>query len=146
MKKFIYFYMCILLSLFIAISLSLITFSFANSPTFLEQEILDDKRDWVNMKTRQANHSEFKVPDITSANYFSDGRNLNVTLWLSKAFKEPSRLFKEVDYGMFIDSDFNNKTGFGGIDYNIEIRWSNDTNLWTKKIERYGHYDTNVKT
>jgi hypothetical protein len=146
MNKFTYFYMCILLSLFFAITLSLITFSFANSPTFSEQQIRDDKRDWVNMKTRQANHSEFKVPDITSVNYFSDGGSLNVTLWLSRVFKEPSRLYKEVDYGMFIDSDFNNKTGFGGIDYKIEIRWSNDTNLWTKKIERYGYYDTNVKT
>ncbi len=138
--------MCISFSLFFVITLDFLTFSFAYSPPFLEQQILDDKRDWVNMKTRQPEKNEFRVPDITSVNYFSDGKFLNATLWLSKPFNEPSRLFKEVDYGMFIDSDFNNKTGFGGIDYNFEIRWNNDTNLWTKKIERWGYYDTNKKT
>jgi hypothetical protein len=98
------------------------------------------------MKTMEGNNTAFGVPDIRSVDYFSDGKFLNATLWLSSPFNEHPSLFKEVDYGMFIDSDFNSKTGFGGIDYNIEIRWNNLTNVWTEKVERWGQKDTYQKT
>lgn len=137
---------CILYELFAIIIICELNFTFADSPSFPEQEIVDKVGDWVSMKTRQAANNEFRVPDITSVDYFSDGKFLNATLWLSKPFKEqPPDLFKEVDYGMFIDSDFNSKTGFGGIDYKVEIGWKNDTKIWTKTIERWGQYDTNRK-
>jgi len=80
------------------------------------------------MTTKKSANFEFGVPDITSVNYFRDGNVLNTTLWLSKPFSEHPKQFKEVDYGMFIDSDFNSRTGFGGIDYKVQVGWKNDTN------------------
>jgi hypothetical protein len=130
----------------IIFAINSITFIFAQSPQFLEQEIFDDRNDWVNMKTMESNNTEFGVPDITSVDYFSDGKFLNATLWLFDRFKEQPTSFKEVDYGMFIDSDFNSKTGFGGIDYKIEVGWDNGTNSWSKRIEKWGHLDTYQKT
>jgi hypothetical protein len=88
---------------------------------------------------------EFGVPDITSANYFSNGTVLNATLWLAKPFSEHPRQFNEVDYGMFIDSDFNSVTGFGGIDYKVEVGWKNDTHTWANKVEKWGPLDTDKK-
>ena len=140
------FRVCMLFALFFIIIYLNPGISFADTPAFPEQEIRDDDGDWVNIKTRQPAINEFGVPDITSVNYFSDGKFLNATLWLSKPFKQqPATSFKEVDYGMFIDSDFNSKTGFGGIDYKVEIGWKNNTKMWTKTIERWGQYDTNRK-
>ena len=137
---------CSSFGLLVIILLNTVNLSFATSPSFSEQQILDDVRDWVNMKIRQPANDQFGVPDITAVDYFSDGKVLNATLWLSKPFKDhPSSAFREVDYGMFIDSDFNSKTGFGGIDYKVEVGWKNDTKTWTKIIERWGQYDTNRK-
>jgi hypothetical protein len=146
MNKLVYLYFCVSLSLFSIIIPNFIILTFAESPKFSEQEISDPRNDWVNMKTTQEDHMAFGVPDITTVDYSSDGKFLNATMWLFKPFKEHPKSFTEVDYGMFIDSDFNSKTGFGGIDYKIEIGWDNDTNLWTKKVERWGHYDTYQKT
>ena len=33
---------------------------------------------------------------------------------------------RQLNYGMYIDSDFNNKTGIAGIDYKVEIQWDHD--------------------
>lgn len=48
----------------IIFAINSITFIFAQSPQFLEQEIFDDRNDWVNMKTMESNNTEFGVPDI----------------------------------------------------------------------------------
>jgi hypothetical protein len=42
---------------------------------------------------------------------------------------------------MLIDSDFNSNTGFGGIDYKIQIGWDNVNKSWTKTVEKWGRYD-----
>lgn len=139
----------ILFSLFLTCSVILINLpnvSFSSSPEFAEQVITDDETDWINMKTRQILQNEYRVPDLTSIDYFSDGKSLNATFWLTKPFKENPTSFAEVDYGMFIDSDFNSKTGFGGIDYKVEIGWKNDTKSWTKTIEKWSRYDNNERT
>jgi len=36
---------------------------------------------------------------------------------------------------MYIDSDSDPTTGFGVIDYKIEIQWNNNTQQWNKVIE-----------
>ena len=118
----------------------LIFLPYSYASTGSEQVIHDNMHDWVNMKTRQIAPNEFSVPDITTVDYFADGKNLNATLWLFRPFKDPSLMnpsYKEVDYGMFIDSDFDSKTGFGGIDYKIEIGWDNETKHWTKSVEKW---------
>jgi hypothetical protein len=108
--------------------------SYADSPSFLEQEIGDNTTDWVDMSKNQIYKSREKYTDITSVDYYSDGKNLNATLWLLFPFKEKPPI-KEVDYGMFIDADFDSKTGYGGMDYKVELQWKN--NSWTKVIETW---------
>ena len=107
MNYSVFIYLCIPLSLLFVITLNLPNLVFASSPQFPEQEMKDNRRDWKNMNTMKNAIFEFGVPDITSANYFSNGTVLNATLWLAKPFSEHPRQFNEVDYGMFIDSDFN---------------------------------------
>jgi hypothetical protein len=109
--------------------------SYADSPSFLEQEIGDNPSDWIDMINNQTqNKSREKYTDITSVDYYSDGKILNATLWLVFPFKEKPPM-KEVDYGMFIDADFNSKTGYGGMDYKVELQWNN--NSWNKVIETW---------
>ena len=111
---------------------------FAESPSFLEQEIVDNKSDWIEMSTNKILTKEReKYTDIMSVDYFSDGKTLNATLWLLFPFKESPRM-KEVNYGMYIDTDFDSKTGFGGIDYKVELQWRN--NSWNKVIETWSKF------
>lgn len=145
MNRFILIFTPVLLGLFI-FAMNSIPLVLAESPQFQEQQIFDIRKDWVNMKTMGSNNTEFSVPDITSVDYYSDGKSLNATLWLFDQFKEQPASFKEVDYGMFMDADFNSKTGFGGIDYKVEVGWDNDTKMWSKRIEKWGHLDTYQKT
>ena len=111
--------------------------SYADSPSFLEQEIGDNISDWIDMSNNQIQKKvREKYTDITSIDYFSDGKTLKATLWLLFPFKEePPR--KEVDYGMFIDADFNSKTGYGGMDYKVELQWKNESKSWDKVIETW---------
>jgi hypothetical protein len=110
--------------------------SYADSPSFLEKEIGDNTSDWVDMSKNQIYKKGEKYTDITSVDYFSDGKTLNSTLWLLFPFKEEP-LMKEVDYGMFIDADFDSKTGYGGMDYKVELQWKNESKSWNKVIETW---------
>ena len=111
--------------------------SYADSLSFLEQEIGDTTSDWINMNNNQIQKKvKEKYTDITSVDYFSDGKALNATLWLLFPFKENPPI-NEVDYGMFIDADFNSKTGYGGIDYKVEMQWKNESKSWDKVIETW---------
>ena len=112
--------------------------AFADSPPFLEQEIGDNITDWINMSTNEIVEKLViqKYTDITSVDYYSDGRFLNATLWLLFQFKgEPT--MREVDYGMLIDADFNSKTGYGGVDYKVELQWRKEISSWNKVIETW---------
>ena len=53
---------------------------------------------------------------------------------------EPGASDENVNYGMFIDADFDEATGFGGIDYKVEISWNNQTKIWTKVLEKWSHF------
>jgi hypothetical protein len=132
---------------------------FASSPSFGRQEIADGIFDHVD-KTSTSNNNDkndskvvvnnISTPstkkvdpsiDIVTANYYSDGRTLNSTLWLLFPFKErPSSNDTHIvrSYGMLIDADFNNQTGPGGIDYQIEIRWQNQT--WTRVLTEWSKF------
>ena len=118
--------------------------AYTTSPSFPQQEIIDQTRDWIDLTNKKLTSSGDRYTDIVSVDYFSDGKILNSTLWLLLPFKErPIR--ENVNFGMYIDADFNSKTGYGGIDYQIEIRWNNDTQQWSKVTESWSHYgDTRV--
>lgn len=109
------------------------------SPLFSEQEITDPPHDRINMTTKEITNKGYRPNDIVSVDYFSDGKFLNATLWFYLPFQQsPSP--KEVDYGMFIDSDFNSKTGFGGMDYKVEIQWNQTSQSWDYVIESWSLY------
>jgi len=73
--------------------------------------------------------------DIQEVHYFSDGNSLNTTLWLLAPLNE-SLLGRHIpSYGIYIDADSNNNTGFYGVDYQMEI--SKENGKWTKKIYTY---------
>jgi hypothetical protein len=109
------------------------------SPQFLEQEIIDDTSDWINLDIRDFVRTGDRYTDIVSVDYFSDGRFFNSTIWLLFPFKE-SPIREDVNYGIYIDSDFDRKTGYGGIDYKIEIQWNNNTKKWNKVIESWSPF------
>lgn len=116
-----------------------------NSPQFERQEIRDGKSDWVDMLTGETSENKDidgpAYTDINSINYFSDGRSLNATFWLSSI----SELFesnniskiKQVYYGILMDSDFNNDTGYQGIDYQVEIKWNDTSNKWIRSFNEF---------
>ena len=91
------------------------------------------------MSTFSITSTGYPSTDTTSVDYFSNGTTLNATLWLLFPF-EKNPTTNEVDYGMFIDSDFNRNTGFGGIDYKIELQWIKETNSWGYVIDSWSPY------
>lgn len=113
-----------------------------NSPQFERQEVKDNNFDWVNMLTGEEIYGKDSqgpaYTDIRSINYLSDGRYLNATFWVSSL----SDLFngndtsnsKQIYYGILIDSDFNNDTGYQGIDYQVEIKWNDISKKWSRSF------------
>lgn len=106
------------------------------SPSFDRQVIKDQALDYIiiNQQNQDIVKSENKLPlaDIVEVSYFSNGETLNSTIWLLFPFT-PSQY--KINYGFFIDSDNNNLTGVnGGIDYQYEISWINETKTWNKRI------------
>ena len=96
------------------------------SPQFPEQEIIDDTSDWIDLDSRNSTSAGDRYTYIVSIDYFSDGKSFNSTIWLLFPFKEsPNRQY--VDYGMYIDSDFDTKVWLGKIDYKIEIPQNTNT-------------------
>lgn len=131
---------CVLTPMFY---LYLLTPVFAISPPFAQQEIIDEVGRWIDLNTKEYSAGGDRNTDIVSVSYSSNGTSLDAILWLLLPFKEnPTR--ENLNYGMFVDADFNSraniKTGFGGIDYQIEIRWNNETKKWNKFIEAWSPY------
>ena len=116
-----------------------------SSPIFPNHEILDPKVDWIDLKTRNFTRGGDCSTDIESVDYYSNGNTLNATLWLYFPFKvQPRSSDENVNYGMYIDSDFDETTGFGGIDYKVEIGWNNQSKQWTKVLEKWSHFGESV--
>ena len=109
----------------------------SESPTYRFQEINDPLADWINLDTK--NYSKDGIPstDILSVDYLSNGNILNSTIWLSGPFDNSPLEHTVVNYGMYIDADFDKRTGYGGIDYKLELAWNNDTKSWTKILEKW---------
>jgi hypothetical protein len=109
----------------------------SESPSFRFQEINDPFTDWINLDSK--NYSKDGIPstDILSVNYRSNGNILNSTIWLSGPFDNSPVEHTVLNYGIYIDADFDKRTGYGGIDYRLEIAWNNDTKSWTKLLEKW---------
>ena len=108
--------------------------AFAISPAFPSQEITDKQNDWINMTNKEPSSSGDRSTDILAADYFSDGKILNATLWLYFPFKDHPTHYSQITEGMLIDADCNRNTGYGGLDYLFEIGWRNNTKSWNQEL------------
>ena len=109
---------------------------FAAAPSFPDKEITDNPRDWIDLESRNSTRDADLSTDILAVDYNSNGKTLNATLWLGAPFKE-ERNDSKVNYGMYIDADFDDGTGFKGIDYKVELQWNNQTKNWSRVIESW---------
>lgn len=120
---------------------------FAASPAFNRQEFTDDVHDGIHLNTMEQSQTKDdyidkldESTDIQKITYFSNGTVLTATVWLASGFREnPSANGSNVAviYGILIDADYNQETGKEGVDYHIEIQWTNETQTWNKGIIEY---------
>ena len=120
---------------------------FAASPAFNRQEITDDVNDGnhINIMGQSQTKDDYigaldESTDIQKITYSSNGTVLTATVWLASGFEgKPSANGTNVAiiYGILIDADYNQMTGKEGVDYQIEIHWTNETQRWDKGITEY---------
>jgi hypothetical protein len=116
------------------------------SPSVGMQEFDDAESDWSKQNLGTASESISKkliknltgseIGDIDSVNYFSNGKYLNVSFWLTHPFEEkPLRHIPS--YNVLIDADSDPLTGGNqGIDYRVRVPWDNNTKTWQMIIEK----------
>lgn len=140
----------LVLSLLILITISYTTITISNvlaeSPSFSRQEVGDDEHDGININGDAGTQSmdDYKDPldnstDIIKITYLSDAKNLNASLWLGGNFSgnPASKGAQAVVYGMLLDVDSNPKTGFQGVDYQLEVQWMNSSRTWNMFLGEY---------
>lgn len=122
----------------------------ADSPSFSRQEVGDDERDGININGLAGTQTvdDYKDPlddstDILKITYLSDAKNLNASLWLGGNFtKDPAAKGAEaLVYGMLVDVDSNPRTGFQGVDYQLEVQWMNSSKIWNMFLGEYPSVD-----
>ena len=120
--------------------------AFAVSPSFGHKEFKDQPSDLVDQKKIQglsnscdSQRNWNQSIDIFAADYFSDSKILNVTLWLGSIIKNASFEYQDIpSYGIFIDADSNDETGWQGIDYQMEVVRNNGT--WNNTLYQFPLY------
>jgi hypothetical protein len=111
---------------------------FPLSPLFPPENIGDETKDWRNMVTGNKTSGSDST-DINSVSYSSDGKFLNATVWFTdmlelKNFNENKTNPSKFIYGILIDRDANNNTGFLGMEYFTEYRYSGDSSSWERSF------------
>ena len=119
------------------ISSNLFSISYAIEAQVTRQSIRDAPLDWINIDKQTAATEGDPSTDIVEVTYFTNGKTLNSTIWVLFPFRELPVGYSIFNYGMLIDSDFDEDTGAGGIDYQLEIRWNNETNTWTRVLTEW---------
>ena len=149
------FKMFLVLSLIILITNSCapivpISYVQADSPSFSRQEVGDDERDGININGLEGTQrvDDYKdmldnSTDIMKITYLSDAKNLNASLWLGGNFtKDPAaKGAQAMVYGMLVDVDSNPRTGFQGVDYQLEVQWTNSSKIWNMFLGEYPSVD-----
>jgi hypothetical protein len=62
----------------------------ASSSAFELQEITNENRQWVQTYGNNDDNLKSNYTDVLAVNYMSDGKNLNVTMWLASSFENNS--------------------------------------------------------
>ena len=114
-----------------------------SSPQFSRQEINSGIHDGIQISEYLPTQipTDYKSPldlatDIQKVTYYSDGKNLNATLWLgNKTIADPAKFGTVVLlYGALFDIDKNPGTGKFGVDFQHEIQWNNYSKEWNNFI------------
>jgi hypothetical protein len=148
------FKLLLVLSLVLLITISYARISISNvqadSPSFSRQEVGDDERDGININGLAGTQrvDDYKdlldnSTDIQKITYLSDAKNLNASLWLGGNFtQEPAaKGAQAVVYGVLLDIDSNPRTGFQGVDYQLEVQWTNSSKIWNMFLGEYPSVD-----
>ena len=69
----------------------------AESPSFELQELTNANRHWVQTYGTSDANLKSNYTDILAVNYFSDGKILNTTFWLSSGFANSSFALNSTD-------------------------------------------------
>lgn len=112
--------------------------TFATSPPFGLQRIIDKKNNWVQVYGNDSTHLKSGYANILTVEYLSDGKILNATFWLASNLENASTYnqpFKRIRYGMLINADMNQKTGYNGANYNFYIEAVNGK--WSQYLYHY---------
>ncbi len=122
--------------------------AFATSPSFARQVITDASRDWDaspldNASNCKGIRHDIPFPDLESVSYFSNGKSLNATLWLSAPFEEkPSPFWRSPSYSMFIHINSFYETNIP--DYEVTIKWDPISSTWNRQLLEWSSNDTRV--
>jgi hypothetical protein len=119
---------------------NLFSISYSIEAPITRQSIEDAPFDWIDVDKQTATAKGDPATDIVEVTYFTKDGILNSTIWLIFPFKELPVGYSMLDYGMLIDSDFDEHTGPNGIDYQLEIRWDNETNTWARVLTEWSTY------
>ena len=116
---------------------------FALSPSFIRQEVNDGNDDWYFHNYNQGGKNKTYYPESTiskitgnsignidSVTYISDGKNLNITFWLTSLFPKHLPTNHSAAFSVYIDIDADSKTGWNGIDYINRIYYNGTENIW----------------
>jgi hypothetical protein len=155
MMEFVFsFKLLLVLSIILSITMSYASVPISNvladSPSFSRQEVGDDERDGININGLAGTQTvdDYKdlldnSTDIFKITYLSDAKNLNASLWLGGNFtKDPAaKGAQAVVYGMLVDIDSNPRTGFQGVDYQLEVQWTNSSKIWNMFLGEYPSVD-----
>jgi hypothetical protein len=128
-----FFSFSLLLIVIIVLHHNLSKYAFGYSPSFVNQVVMNN---YTSVIDAHDNPTKDDKITILSANYESDGRYLNATIWLAAPLYK-KYLPTTATYGILIDADNNNATGMQGADYGIKIQWNNQSKTWERIIELY---------
>lgn len=141
-------------NLLINILLSLIVFTIIHSAQYISivrgeiipfprQEIKDGIKESAYLDTDYLEPKQREIydnpMDVLGVSHFSDGKNLNATLWSNgTTIGEHSQIgVRELEYGALVDIDNRIGTGKFDVDFQKQIKRTNGTNYWTSVLIEY---------
>jgi hypothetical protein len=114
------------------------------SPSLSRQEITDENTDWYitpgSSKTLCEAYTIF--PDLESVSYFSNGKFLNITMWLNDLIDESIINYKNYltfNVGIILDPDSKLKT-----DYLIKLSLDTNSSKWIKTFYEISSNDIRI--
>jgi hypothetical protein len=146
----------ILFLLFFAFILIIISYKFfpgyvfGDSPSFSRQVINNLQHTWetqpmLNGMNCTDIQNRILYPQMEAVSYFSDGKVLNATIWLSDRFDEhPLHAYRLPIYAMAITIISPNKIDTGDPDYAVMISWNQTNQEWDKKFVEYSKSNDSI--